>query len=355
MRRRGTPVPGLLIEAVAEATRGADQIVLRTIADAFGQYRFPGLAEGAYRLAIVDGAVRGASAITLRAGDRLTRDLEVGEGRISGSVRTSKGDAVREADVMALPDPARGSESEGHVRTAPDGTFAIAGLPVGRYRLLVTPTGRPTRVVEGAYADLAGQERPIEIVVGRGARLELIVKDDRRRPVAGADVWIEDAKGVTIHPRAFRTGPSGRLAVDGLPEGRCALRVKAAGYGRAGPVAVDFRDGSASVVEVIVKPPGAILLVVRAGFDPKARARVDLFRMPGKIPVEARRTLRRPDEPGCFGLTARTGVLKLDDLEEGNYLVVVNAGRDQEELSLPVYVRAGETEPVSGTLRPVQR
>jgi hypothetical protein len=54
-------------------------------------------------------------------------------------------------------------------------------------------------------------------------------------------------------------------------------------------------------------------------------------------------------------VTGRTGVLRLDDLEEGNYLVVVNAGRDQDELSLPVYVRAGETEPVTGTLRPTRR
>lgn len=356
VRRRGTPVPGLHVEATSAAgARGADRIVLRAIADAFGQFRFPGLTEGSYRLAIIDGAVRSLGLVELRAGDRVARDIEVGEGRIAGTVRTAKGDAVREADVLAVPEPGQRLDVEGRVRTSSDGTFVIAGLPVGRYRLLVTPAGRPTRLVGGVFADVSGQERPIEIVIGRGARLELTVKDDRRRPVASAEVWIEDAKGVTLHPRAFRTGPGGRVIVDSLPEGRCQLRVRASGYGRPTPTAVDLRDGNVSSAEIIVRPAGAIALTVRAGFDPCARARVDLYRMPGRIAVEARRTLRRPDECGCVGYTTRTGTLRLDELEEGNYLIVVGAGRGLEEWSLPVYVRAGEAEPVDALLRPGRR
>lgn len=355
VRRRGTPVPGLVVEARAADARGADSLTLRATADAYGQFRFPGLLEGTYGLFIVDGAVRGSTPVTLRAGDRVQRDLEVGEGRVSGSVKTARGDAVREADVVAVADPALLADVEGRVRTAPDGTFSIAGLPVGRYRLLITPPGRPTRIVEGAFADLAGQERPVDVVLDRGARLELTVKDDRRRAVAGAEVWIEDARGVALHPRALRTGPSGRLSVDGLSEGRARIRVRAAGYGRAGPQPVDLRDGLLTGAEVVVRPAGAIALTIRAGVDPRARTRVDLYRMPGRIAVEARRALRRPDECGCFGVTGRMGTLLLDDLEEGSYLVVATAGREFEELTLPVYVRAGETEPVLGQLRFVRR
>lgn len=356
VRRRGTPVPGLLVEATTEGARGTDRVVFRANADAFGQFRFPGLSEGRYRLAIVDGSVRGTSAVTLRAGDRVVSDLEVGEGRISGLVRGARGEFVREAEVLAIPDPAlRGADAEGRVRTGPDGRFAIAGLPIGRYRLLVTPMGRATRVVEGVYADLAGQENPVEIVLGRGARLELVVKDDRRRTVGGADVWIENARGVTLHPRAFRTGPSGRVVVDGLPEGRAYVRVRAPGYGRTVPVAVDLRDASTSSLEVSIRPAGAILLTTRAGFDPRWRARVDLLRMPGNVPVEARRTLRRPDDVGGFGFTGRSGTLLLDDLEEGTYTLVVNAGRDVAELRVSVRVRAGETEAVNVTLQPSRR
>ncbi len=356
VRRRGTPVPGLLVEATSEGVKGTDRVVFRANADAFGQYRFPGLSEGRYRLAIVDGSVRGTSAVALRSGDRVIRDLEVGEGRISGVVRTAKGDVVREAEVLAFPDPPlRGTDAEGRVRTGPDGRFSIAGLPIGRYRLLVSPMGRGTRVVDGIYADLAGQENPVEIVIGRGARLELVVKDDRRRTVGGADVWVENARGVTLHPRAFRTGPSGRVVVDGLPEGRAYVRVRAPGYGRTSPVAVDLRDGSASSLEVSVRPAGAIQLTARAGFDPRWRARVDLLRMPGNVPVESRRTLRRPEEVSGFGFTSRAGTLLLDDLEEGLYTLVVNAGRDVEELRVTVRVRAGETEPVNVTLQPSRR
>ena len=40
---------------------------------------------------------------------------------------------------------------------------------------------------------------------------------------------------------------------------------------------------------------------------------------------------------------------------EGNYLLVVTAGRDLAPLELQVYVRAGETEPVSAQLMPARR
>ena len=92
-----------------------------------------------------------------------------------------------------------------------------------------------------------------------------------------------------------------------------------------------------------------------AGRDPRARARIDILREPGGEPLEQRRTLRRPEDVSGFGVTPRTGVLAVDELEEGMYTVVVDAGREFEPARATVRVRAGETEDMAIALRWTER
>lgn len=356
VRRRGTPVPGIGVEAVADVVRGCEEVVLKTVTDAHGEYHWDGLAEGRYLLRLVDGAVRSGVPVRLGRNDRVTRDLELGEGGIRGVVRLARGDPVAGAEVVAVPLAATGAEldagTSGRVRTRPDGRFELFGLPVARYRLHVTPLDRPTRTVPDVIAEPAGQEPEVEVVLGIGGRLELRLRDDRGRPVMAAEVWVETPAGVALHPRPYYTQPSGRLDVDGLPEGPARVRVYARGHGRPVPAPVTIREGLAAPLEMTVRPACALRVTVAAGRDPLARARVEVRRASNGELVLPRRALRRPEDTTGWGVTPRTGVLVLDDLEEGAYRVTVSGGTTWAPATVPVTLAPGRTTDVGVTLEP---
>jgi hypothetical protein len=355
LRRHGSPVGGAGVEASSEDACGCDRILRRATTDAFGRFVFDGLPAGTYLLRALDGQVLGTGPVRLRGGERVDRDVELGEARLEGVVRTAGGAPVRGAEVVAWPRSAE-EDAVGRVRTGPDGTFAIPGLGVGTYRVEVTPRGRPTRVLDGVLADLPGAGRPLEVVIGRGGTLELVVRDEGRRGVGGAEVWVENAAGEALHARAYFTSPSGRLTVDGLPDGPVRVRVRARGLGRPRPATTAIHEGATSIVETTLPSAGALRLVVTAGRDPVARARVDVLRMPEGEPVESRRTLRRGDDRGdLFGVTARTGTLVVDDLADGDYVAVVTAGSELEPARVPVRIRRGEVVDVAVALMPRAR
>lgn len=356
VRRRGTPVPGIGVEAVADVARGCEEVVLKTVTDAHGEYHWDGLAEGRYLLRLVDGAVRSGVPVRLGRNDRVTRDLELGEGGIRGVVRLARGDPVAGAEVVAVPLASAGADldggTSGRVRTRPDGRFELFGLPVARYRLHVTPLDRPTRTVPDVIAEPAGQEPEVEVVLGIGGRLELRLRDDRGRPVMAAEVWVETPAGVALHPRPYYTQPSGRLDVDGLPEGPARVRVHARGHGRPVPAPVTIREGLSAPLEMTVRPACALRVTVAAGRDPLARARVEVRRAATGELVLPRRALRRPEDTTGWGVTPRTGVLVLDDLEEGAYRVTVTGGSTWVPATVPVTLAPGRTTDVGVTLLP---
>jgi hypothetical protein len=347
VRRRGRPVPGVDVEAVLLDGAGFDALVRRTTADRFGSFRWEGIPAGRYVLRLVEGDVATAEPLLVREGDRARKDLELGEGHVRGVVQTSGRVPVRAAEVVAVPSPEGREDVLARTTTAPDGTFRLTGLPVGTYRVEVVPPGRPAKVIEGVFADLAPAGALLEVTIGAGARLDLVVRDDRGRGVPAAEVWVETPSGEALHPRPYATSPTGRLRAEGLPEGEVRVRVHARGYGRPRPVAVTLRDGSSTDAQVDLEPAGALRLVVVAGRDPVARARVDVLRLPGGEPVARRRSLVRGDSRGAWGLTPRTGELLLGDLEEGVYRVVVTAGQELLEARVDVRVRAGDVSEVA--------
>src|SRR5207302_465695 len=79
------------------------------------------------------------------------------------------GEPVSAAEVVAVPLAsadlrlAPEDAATARVRSGPDGTFSVGGLPVARYRLLVTPPDRPTRTVEGVIAEPEGQGHDVEV------------------------------------------------------------------------------------------------------------------------------------------------------------------------------------------------
>ena len=58
-------------------------------------FRWDGLAAGRYALRALDGGVESALRATLADGDRIDRDVDLGEGRVTGSIRTAAGEPPR--------------------------------------------------------------------------------------------------------------------------------------------------------------------------------------------------------------------------------------------------------------------
>jgi hypothetical protein len=346
VRRRGRPVPGVDVEAVLLDGAGFDALVRKTTADRFGSYRWNGVPAGRYALRLVEGDVATAEPFVLYEGDRAMKDLELGEGHVRGTVQTSGRLPVRAAEVVAVPWPAGRSDVLARTTTAPDGTFRLTGLPVGTYRVEIVPPGKPAKVIENVFADLAPSGAPLEVTIGEGARLDLVVRDDRGKGVPAAEVWVETAAGQALHPRPYATSPTGRLRAEGLPEGAAFLRVHARGLGRPRRVPVTLREGAPTDAQVDLEPAGAVRLLVVAGRDPVARARVDVLRLPEGETVVRRRSLVRGDSRGAWGITPRTGELVVGDLEEGVYRVVVTGGAELLEARLDVRVRAGDVSEV---------
>jgi hypothetical protein len=337
VRRRGKVVAGAAVEALLEGACGCDAVVLHAITGGDGRYRWDGLPPGRYALYLEDGTVRSAATVDLADGDRVTQDLDLEEGRLVGRVVTAAGDPVGGAEVLASAAAGCECAAVGRARTAPDGRFTLAGLPVGPYRLEVAPMALPARVVEPVLAEVPGSERPVEVVVGAGASLDLRVVDVSRRGVTAAEVWVETPSGVALHRRPFFTGPGGFLKVDGLPEGPARIAIHAKGLGRPLPRPVALKEGVPARVETTLRPATAIVLTVTAGRDPLSRARVDLLYAHSDVAVERRRTLGRSVNE--WGVTPRTGVLTIGDLEEGDYVLVVDAGSAFDVVRMPVRVR----------------
>jgi hypothetical protein len=153
-----------------------------------------------------------------------------------------------------------------------------------------------------------------------------------------AEVWVENAQGVALHPRPYYTQPSGRLVIEGLAEGAGRVRVHARGYGRPPPSPVPLRDGATTGLDVMLRPACHLDVTVVAGRDPVPRARVEIRRLPSGELVLPRKALRRPEDTTGWGTTTRAGVLAVDDLEEGDYRIDVAAGSVWAPASVPVHV-----------------
>ena len=360
--KNGQPVSGALIDLVHEPV-SADAPLRRYRASTGPEGRFSvaHLSAGAYMLQIRSGAWRSAQAVELAPGDRLSLDLEAFAGRLRGRVVTREGVGVAGARVEAVPlddaDRAAGDApflAEG--RTDPRGQFVLGGLPVGRYTVTVSAPGQPPGRYVGAEADLEGADFPVEIVLGRGGDVDLRVLDPDERGVTGALVWIEDADGLALHHSPYLTGAAGRLRIEGVPPGNLRVRVQARGFGAPALQPVRVEEGRTSEVRIRVQTAGSIELVVTgdAG-DPLGRTRVDLRRAGSGELVASRRPLSpiRLGEP--WGWVPRTGVLRLDDLESGTYVLQVTAGRTYQPAELRVQVEAGRTTRAAVTLVPAGR
>ncbi|MDJ0523141.1 MAG: carboxypeptidase-like regulatory domain-containing protein [Planctomycetota bacterium] len=358
LRRRGKPVPGAVVDLVHTPEGAGPLRRYRTGTDAEGRFAVAQLEAGRYEVRVQSGAWRSEQDVWLEPGDRIELDLEAYEGRLRGTVVTAAGDPVPAALVVARPlteegaaDPDAGFHAE--VRADPSGAFVLRGLPVGSYSLAVSAPGHPPGLLEVAEADLPGADFPVEVVLGRGGDIRLRVVDENDRGVTGALVWVEDTGGSALHRTAYVTGAAGRLVIEGVPAGEVRLRVRARGLGRPALRSARVEEGRQTDVEIQVGPAGALRLVVTGeGSDPVGRARIDLVRAGTGDVLASRRPLSPIRLAAPWGVVPRTGVVVIPDLEAGDYIARISAGRTYAPAEVPVRIETGETAEVGVVLQP---
>ena len=346
--RRGQRAAGVRLRAEFEPEEGAALWrALDVVTDVSGAFAFRHLEAGTYRLQLEDGTAVTGGSVVLEDGDRREVDLELWTRACRAWCCGPDGRSVPGAEVSAVPErPVTGILSA-LARTDADGRFVLTGLPAGRYVLTVRSPGRPNGRLEGAQAELPGADRPVTVVLGLGARLDVEVRGRDGRPVSGARLSLsvegEQAEAEVV----ATTGPSGRVRLDGVPAGRVRVQAYARDLGRASST-VDLVEGASDGMLLRLEAPGALLV----GLDGVAaefvsRARVDVL-LGDEVVVRRRPLPQRLS--WLFAPVLRAGMLRINDLAPGEYLVRLEAGPRWGSAQATVRVRSGETSTVR--LRP---
>ncbi|MBK9036298.1 MAG: carboxypeptidase regulatory-like domain-containing protein [Myxococcales bacterium] len=338
----GAPVAGATVELrgtlLSAATAGADGVAtMRGVGPTWGALHVAaaGFAPSSTMVSTAgDPATPARFAITLARG-----------AAVSGRVVDEAGAAVAGARVVATsasePFPVTDPRKDG-VISAADGTFTVAALAAGSYRLTVTDGSHAEAATTPFGGDGASPRRGLTIVMGAGGVVRGSVTDATGAPVAGADVSVVTRGHVFWRPRrqAF-TDSDGRFAIGGLP--RRGLDVVAwHPTGASAVVAADLTATATVELALTLDVTGAITGVVvdRAG-EPIGDAQV-LAEAIGGGPAEqsawsVRGTQQVVTDPG--------GSFRFAGLPAGDYRVRAARGDAGEEA---VYAAAASTAQPGG-------
>jgi protocatechuate 3,4-dioxygenase beta subunit len=249
---RGSPVPGLAI-SIQRVGDPSPTGWRSTPSGADGSYRFAGLAPGRYGLCAGKEASPNISVVAeleVAATGETVRDLFLEDGSISGAVADAgDGGAVAGALLLLERIEAPGAEGEftGKVLADLDGRYRFPFLRVGSYRLTVFDPARARAFERREPLALRAGEalEGVDLRLGRGAAVRVLVQDEKGEPVAGARVLIAEPTGreaaVSLDPS---TDASGLYVARGLPPGRWEFRGE--------------KDGRRSDVRIVELAPGAV-------------------------------------------------------------------------------------------------
>jgi len=180
----------------------------------------------------------------LAKGERVSRNAVLHRGcTLGGVVRTEDGQAIAGIGLHYR----LGWTRSGTVTTGSDGTFRVAHLNPGAYRLRVeTPPWFP---VDGQAMNVevssGDAPEPFDITVTRARRIEGIVTTAGGEAAPGAGVWLVNDGGVPIHGRSgaltATADQEGRFVIDDIPpRDRVGVRARSGTLrAAAGPVRLD--------------------------------------------------------------------------------------------------------------------
>ena len=256
--------------------------VLRADTDPEGRFRLVALAPGDHVLeATANGYASRRVEVSVRAGARANAGdiaLEVGLA-IRGKVKEKAGAPIADARIEAFPSarvmPPRATGPR-DARSEADGSFAVAGLEPGPYRLRVLAPG----FAEVERPAEAGAEK-VEIVLSPAGTITGLVVDEKDRPVeafrASARSAAREGRGIHRYAGTETTAnPEGRFTLEDLDEGTYVVEVSAPEHAAATVSDVTVTPGTSTDVGRIRLTAGGTVkgIVVDTSGGPISGARV---------------------------------------------------------------------------------
>lgn len=376
-----------LAEVMISAEDSSSGWYVSTGTDQDGGFRFDGMAPGKYVLHVLPDSWSPAPFVAVWYGQRydsLTAScIELADGQhkegleirvatdtgISGRLADGNGDPCPFAGIILYRKTSGASPEllEGHFATGSDGSFIIAGLPAGQYRLWIQPGWHMSRWPFPAwYPPAASDGSPVWLEVRAGRETSCgtietpphrsvsgVVMNPEGQPAGDTAVSIWNETGEQLDQT--RTGDDGEFCFPAAPAAPFRLRTgyfcqrgKSAGAGEWYPDAnrpedaLLFPPGLSGIEGIIIRldPPGWLACTPAPGGNPLVSGMI----------VEV-----YPDGDGtyCRRFLAKAGRFMSEPLRPGRYhLLVIPAGVDtggwwhdgqsSRDLAEAVEIRAGE-------------
>lgn len=279
----------------------------------------------------------GDPAAPIRVALKLSRGAAV-----TGKVVDTAGKPLR-AWVVATnasePFPVVDARRDG-VESKSDGTFAIAALAAGTWRLSASsPDAEATStpvVIDGTHP-----KTDITIVLAAGATVTGKVVDKTGAPVAAANVKVVQRGWVPWRGvRQVFTRGDGSFSISGLP--RLAVDVVAQNdRGSSAITALDLTSGSGTATLTLDVDGAIVGVVVDSGGAPVGDAQVSAEPVPTGKPSDLATAMVRGEQET---VSDQAGAFQLTGLPAGSYRVRAarpGASEDEQELAPFVVVKAG--------------
>ncbi len=264
---------------------------------------------------------------------------KVGSGaRIRGSVKTSDGTPVAEANVSAQTTggAARGQRSWGNDETKADGTFTLRGLVAGDYNIEVNADDQRAPETPPKVTVPAGGEATVEVVLPSSGTITGTVMDTDGKPVRGARVRVAN-DGWSWGGGEGRAGDDGVFTIKGVRPGERRVVATRGWWNEMRRPGSTDDDVQGERVTVVAGKPASVKLVVeaRSGVitgtvtDEKGEPVVDAWviaareseaagRLEGGAMRNSRWSWGRDDRPVITGTDGR---FKVTGLAPGSYAV----------------------------------
>jgi len=281
------------------------------ITDADGLYKLDGVAEGERLIEFhKTGFITAQKPVEVKGGKDVQLDAELDPGHeLRGRVVDRSGRGVAGANIMATGTGER--RFDNMIVSDADGSFVVAGLADGKYRL----TARKEGMVSGDASDIdLPQTRPITLTLDAGATIT-----GRVTGVAPEELTqvVVTAVGGTSRNQTY-TDTSGNFSLPGLPDGQ--VRVDAflmtAGRRRMAPAkTIVVENGVAPPVEINFEEGISVSGRVTKGGVPVAYGSVSFN--PGGVQ-------RGSDRQSVNAMISPDGTYTAAGLSIGDYTVRVN-------------------------------